>query len=384
MNLKHLFWKLWKQMAIKDLELYFLAVIKGEKKGIIPSFLKLILLILSFPFRFIVRIRNWLYDHGWFRSYTPPIPLVISIGNITTGGTGKTPVTLMLGKELEKLAPLAILSRGYRSLAETLSSPVLLHKKGGITHPATLCGDEALLLSENLEDAFVVVGKDRYQSSKLAARMGAEILLLDDAMQHRGIARDLEIVVMDLQDPFGQGYFLPRGLLREGKSSLARADLIILNNADHPEKLEKLKRTISQVTSAPIIATQVEVVGVFDFNGDKLGSLENEKVGIFCGIANPHHFRKTVQNLGAEIVQELFLRDHDKLDMNRLVDFSKSSENVSAKWVLCTEKDRVKLNSFKGGHLPIGCVKTHLKIIEGESQFQAFITQAKRMVKEKY
>lgn len=368
-------------MAVKDFELYFLSVIKGKRKGYGASFMRVILWVLSYPFQVIVSLRNWMFDHGWYRSYIPPVPLVISIGNITTGGTGKTPVTLMLAKQFEEATTLAILSRGYRAQAEKFSSPVLLHKNGGVTHPASLCGDEAFLLSENLPEAFVIVGKDRYQSSKLAARMGAHVLLLDDAMQHRGIARDLEVVVMDLQDPFGQGYFLPRGLLREGKSALARADLIILNHAYEEEKLELLKKQISHVTSAPIVATQVKVVGVFDLEDKLLGPIDNTLVGIFCGIAHPEYFRNTVIQMGSGIVAELFVPDHDTFDPDHLIAFTKECAALRATWILCTEKDKVKLASHKGLHLPIAWVKTELNIIEGKESFDEFVAHAKMALK---
>jgi tetraacyldisaccharide 4'-kinase len=229
-------------MSFKDSELYFLSVIKGEQKGFFPKLLCFFLWLMSGPYKMVVFFRNWMFDHGWLKSFIPPVSLVISVGNITAGGTGKTPVTLMLAEALQKESLLAILSRGYRSQAENFSSPLLLHKKRGLLHPASLCGDEPYLLAENLPDSLVIVGKNRYQSSKMAARLGAEVLLLDDGMQHRGIARDFEIVVMDILDPFGSGYFLPRGLLREGASGLARADLIILNNAQDQDLYDTVRR----------------------------------------------------------------------------------------------------------------------------------------------
>ncbi|MFV0339904.1 MAG: tetraacyldisaccharide 4'-kinase, partial [Parachlamydiaceae bacterium] len=137
-------------MSIKTFELYLLSVIKKKRRGIFPSCLRGFLWLLSLPFQLAVTIRNSFFDRGWLRCYTPPVPLVISIGNITTGGTGKTPATLMIAEEFQHEAELAILSRGYRSQAERSSLPLVLSKDNGEMHPASLCGDEPVLLAQNL------------------------------------------------------------------------------------------------------------------------------------------------------------------------------------------------------------------------------------------
>lgn len=364
-------------MNIKHFELYFLSVIKGTRKGVFPKVLCLFLWLLSVPYRILVAFRNWLFDHGWLRSYIPPVPLVISIGNITVGGTGKTPVTLMIAQELTPLAPLAILSRGYRSQAENFSVPLLLHKKKGFLHPASLCGDEPCLLADNLPEAMVIVGKDRYQSSKVAARMGARALILDDGMQHRGIARDIEVVVIDQLDPFGHGYFLPRGLLREGHHSLRRADLIIINHAQDKELSDEIKRKISRYTSAPLIRTCLEVVGTYDLNNRPIELREGANAALFCGIAHPEYFRKTVEQLKVNVLDQFTFPDHDAMNLDQLILFSKECVKKNGELLLCTEKDRVKLTETAGLALPLGWVKTHLKIIEGQEHWKALIDRAK-------
>lgn len=370
-------------MSFKHWEFYFLAVIRGEKKGFFASVLRQFLWLLSGPFRLLVACRNFAFDHGWVRSYYPPVPLVISIGNITTGGTGKTPVTLMIAEEFKDKVLLAILSRGYRSQAEKFSSPIILNKNRGAIHPASLCGDEPCLLAENLPEAFVIVGKDRHMASNMAAKFGVQLILLDDGMQHRKIARDLEVIVLDLLDPFGQGYFLPRGLLREGMHSLGRADLIILNHAHDQSRLEAVKREISQNTSAPVIATAMEVVELCDLFGKTVASLANKKVGIFCGIAHPEYFRKTIEGLQAEIIGELFFPDHDILDLNHLESFGQECLEAGADFLVCTEKDRVKISDSVELCLPIVWVKTRLKVVEGKVHWNAFIDRAKTSLKVK-
>lgn len=365
-------------MDIKYLELYILSVIKGTRKGLLAKVLRFFLLMLSFFYRFTVSLRNWLFDRGWLISYIPPVPLVISVGNITAGGTGKTPVTLMFAEELSPLAPLAILSRGYRSQAENLSTPLLLHKEKGLWHPASLCGDEPCLLAQNLPEAMIIVGRDRYLSSKMAARLGARALLLDDGMQHRGIARDFEVIVIDQLDPFGHGHFLPRGLLRESRKSLARADLIIINHAYDKEISENLKRQISKFSSAPFIRTCMDVVGVFDLNNQLINLEKGIRVGIFSGIAHPEYFKKTVEQLQADVVDEHSFPDHDAMHLDQLIHYSKRCKDKEGVLLLCTEKDRVKLIESKELFLPIAWVKTRLRIIEGEEHWRALMNCAKK------
>lgn len=370
-------------MSIKWFELYLLSVIKGRRRGVFPFLLKGVLWLLSFPFQLVVAIRNCFFDRGWLRCYTPPVPLVISVGNITTGGTGKTPATLMIAEEFQKETKLAVLSRGYRSQAEKSSIPLVLSKENGVMHPASFCGDEPYLLAQNLPRAHVIVGKDRFQSSKIAARLGVQVILLDDGMQHRGIARDFEVVVMDLLDPFGQGYFLPRGLLREGKKALSRADLIILNHLENMNQFEGVKRQISSATSAPVVGTKLEILGAYYLDDTEVPFKKKTKVGIFCGIAHPEYFRKTIDRLGFEVVDEWFFPDHDALDLEQLIPFSKRCQEKGASLLLCTEKDRVKLTDVEACCLPIGWIKARLSVVEGVEHWNQFILRAKNKIKSK-
>lgn len=358
-------------------ELYFLKVIRKEKKGIWPSFLRLILWLISFPYRFIIFLRNAAYDHGWFSRYSPPIPLVISVGNIVAGGAGKTPVTLLIAEQFYPDTPMAVLSRGYRSEAEKLCHPVIVSQGKGPTHPASYTGDEAFLTAERFPKAIVVVSKDRKKAANCAARLGAKLILLDDGLQHRKIARDKEVVVLDVNDPYGLGYFLPRGLLREGKGALKRADLIILNHAYHGEHFERLKRDISHISNAPIVATSLVVSGVYLYPSNQPVEVKGKKIALFSGIAHPDYFTRTVLSLECEVIGELILADHEAIDLDRLDTFAKQMKELGADLLLCTEKDRVKLPGDAKIALPLAWVKTGLQVIEGESAFKYFIEQSK-------
>lgn len=361
---------------LNKLEVYFKEIIYNRKQGWLPSLIKLGLLPLSWIYQGIVACRNWVYDQGWMRRYVPPVPLVISIGNIVVGGTGKTPVTLLLAKAFYERFNLAIISRGYRSKAEKLGSSVVLCEGDGPLYPASYCGDEPYLFAQRLPKAHVIVGSDRKKSSFLAAKAGVEIILLDDGMQHRRLARDFEVVVVDVCDPFGQGYFLPRGFLRDDQRSLARAHLIILNHVIDSQQFELARKQMACYTSAPIIGTNWKVASIQDLQGQQIHSLKEVKVGMFCGIAHPDYFRQTLQELGADIVSEYWLPDHGEIEEKELIQFSEACFEKEAAWLICTEKDRVKLQDHITSKIPIGWLQMELEILEGKKEWEHFLAKA--------
>ena len=361
----------------RRLENYFLNVITGKQKGVIASLLRFFLFLSSLLYRSIVAFRNRIFDQGWVSRYFPPVPVVISIGNIVVGGTGKTPVTLMLAREFYEEFFIGILSRGYRSQVEKLPIPVVLSKGEGPMQSASFCGDEPFLIAQNLPKAFVVVGRNRHKASDIAARAGVHLILLDDGMQHRRLARDFEVVVMDSMDLFGQGYYLPRGFLREGAHSLMRADLIILNHVDDKCVFEKLKAKVSKHSKAIVIGTRMEVVQIETFSGEVVPSIQYKKVGIFCGIAHPEYFQKTVIQEGGEIVDSVFASDHMSLDFQILKTFAINCKEMGAEMLLCTEKDKVKMIDYQKLALPVAWIKMRLKLVEGESEWTNFIERIK-------
>lgn len=362
---------------LRYLESYFLDLIKGKKSGLFAALFRSLLYLLSLPFRLLVAGRNCAFDRGWVSRYYPPVPVVISVGNIVVGGTGKTPATIMIADEFSQEFLIAVLSRGYRSPAEKLSTPVVLSKGNGPIVSAAFCGDEPFLLAQNLPKAFVFVGRDRHKASDMAAKAGAQLILLDDGMQHRRLARDLEVIVMDAGDPFGQGYYLPRGLLREGTRSLARADLIIVNHVACNDTFTAMKQQIERHSAAPVVGTRMEVVQVLAFEGQSFASLSGKKVGIFCGIAHPEYFQDTVIQQGATVVDSFFTADHMGLEPRTLADFAERCKQKGAELLLCTEKDRVKLVNIKSLPLPVAWIKMRLRLVEGEEEWRSFIERTK-------
>lgn len=362
------------------MQLYFLDIIQGRRKGLFPTLLRPILLVASLGFQLISFVRNWLFDHQYLPETHSGAPLTISIGNIVAGGTGKTPTSLYLAQEFYHTFPLAILSRGCGSPAEKRAVPVFLSKGAGPLFPARECGDEPYLLSQALPNAYVVVGRNKRVAAKMAVDAGAQIILIDDGMQHRYLARDFNIVVMDANTPFGYGYFLPRGLLRDSPHSLKRADLMILNGVQNEAQYQDLQEKISKYTNAPVIAAKLEANHLYSLNGSLIPSISSSRVGIFSGIAHPERFRKTVEELGANVMDECIVPDHHSFSKEKLARFAKKCKKEGADLLLCTEKDRVKLNDDLQLDLPVAWLQVRLKITHGKTQWEQFIAKAKAML----
>lgn len=367
-------------MMVKKLELYLKEIVQGRRRGLMAFLIKSLLLPLSWLYGLGVNFRNRLYEMGWMRRYVPPVPLVISVGNIVAGGTGKTPVTLLLAGAFYERFTIAILSRGYRSKVEKLDTPILLCEGQGPTLPAGYCGDEPYLFAQRLPKAIVIVGGNRKKASFLAAKAGAQAILLDDGMQHRRLARDFDVVVVDVGDPFGQGYYLPRGFLRDEIGSLARANLIVLNHISDSEQFIGVKMQLNSYSSAPVIGTKGYISAIRDLKGQEVALLEEKNVGMFCAIAHPEYFRRTLEQEGFKVVNEYILADHDTICEKDLEQFAQACLKKEAKWLMCTEKDRVKLQDQLNLVLPILWVQLELRVVAGQEEWQNFLQQAEAKI----
>lgn len=366
-------------MIVKKLELFLKEIIRKKRKGIIPSLIKSLLLPLSWLYGLGVRMRNWFYDRGWMRRYVPPVSLVISIGNIVAGGTGKTPFTLFLANAYYDRYKLAILSRGYRSKAEKLDAPLLLSEGEGPLYPASYCGDEPYIYAQRFPKAIVIVGGNRRKASFLAAKEGAQVILLDDAMQHRRLARDFDVVLIDAGDPFGQGHFLPRGFLREDQDALGRAHLLVINHITNSELFIKIKGELQPYSQAPVIGVNGSVARRLDLDGKNVPPFQNQRVGMFCTIAHPEYFKRTLESDGAFVVAEYCMPDHDAIREKSLARFALQCKELGAAFLVCTEKDRVKLPNQLNLSLPIVWVQIELSVVEGKEEWKTFLSQTEKV-----
>ncbi len=290
--------------------------------------MKIIYKILSLPFQISNLAIEFLYKKGIKSSLKVNIP-VISIGNISFGGEGKTPVVISLAKFfIKKGIKPAILIRGYKGRKELM---------GGIVSEERIkienweeVGDEALLISENVPGAIVLVGKNRINSALKAIEMGAKLIILDDGFQYRKLFRDLDIVIVSPQNFFQREFF----------SSLSRADAILLNkdfeNEEFLNKIKKIRRDLS------VFSFRILNLGIFDKKGYRI-NLGNEKVIAFCGIANPFRFEKSLNSISIKPEKIIFFPDHHKFTLNDIRKIEMEAEKRGAKIALTTEKDLIRL-----------------------------------------
>lgn len=370
---------------MKSLEVLWKNVVDAPSPGFLLRCLRGLLWLLSCLFAAWVTLRNFCYDRGWMRCFVPPVPLVISVGNIVAGGAGKTPVLLWLMKHFQDSASLAILTRGYRSQAEKLETPLVICQEAGVLPPPAVCGDEPFLIAKKYPKAMIFVGYNRKKACKMAGRSGAQIVLLDDAFQHRRLGRDFDIVVVDGRAPLGAGFFLPRGYLRDSPSRLAQAHIIFINRVQNADEFYAVKKELLYYTRSPMVGIrQVPVQWHMLTDKGLLHSsvlpLSGKKVGLFCAIAHPRYFRELIEELGGVVVGEQIFPDHDPLSEDTLRAFAAKCRENGAEWLVCTEKDGVKLREDLLLPLPVGWVEIEVEVVAGHEECADFFRQAKAKI----
>lgn len=299
---------------------------------------------------------------------------VISVGNLTVGGAGKTPVTIAIARRLlAQGRRVAVLSRGYGRQGR---APTVVSDGTSLLVPVEQAGDEPIVIAKALPGVSVLVGPDRARLANLAIeRLGAEILLLDDGFQHLKLARDLDLVLVDGSNPFGNGHLMPRGPLREPKSALRSADLAWITKVEsaQPGEVEKLAVELGAITGRPVVLSATHVRDVTDLAGVSLGKavLEGARVFLASGLARPEAFRRTVASLpGAVIVGEALFDDHHAFIRADLDAIQRRARALSAAAIAITAKDAVKIGALEavGGKeagLPWRVVHIDLEIVSG-------------------
>ncbi len=344
-----------------------------EKRGRYSPFF-----FLSILYGNIVRLRNYCYETRMIKSRQLGSP-VVSIGNITVGGTGKTPMVIMLAETLKKegFRP-AILSRGYGGKKRDRITVVSDGKN--VLMGIQEAGDEPLLMAQSLGDVPVITGKKRYSTGRYAIdQMKADILLLDDAFQHRSLERDLDIVLLDGERPFGNDYMLPRGMLRESKRALKRADIVVLTGNDWDRKeSEGVVKTLRKYTDAPLFFASRKPDSLIDGKtGEKLplDYLKGRRVCAFSGIAKPENFRESLVSLGGNIVSFIPFPDHHVYEEKDIKEIGRRVAESSAEIVITTEKDGVKLIDFPRFSQDIYLLKIEMEIIPSNHEFTTLILE---------
>jgi tetraacyldisaccharide 4'-kinase len=311
----------------------------------------LIMMPLRVVYSAITRARLAAYRSGLFSVSTLPVP-VISVGNLTTGGTGKTPlvewVCRALVDHIKKDAKVCVLTRGYGRANP--QEQVLVSDGTSILTDDRQAGDEPLLLAKNLLGvAAVIANADRVAAGQWAiASLGAHAFVLDDGFQHLRLARDFDIVAIDATNPWGDGGLLPHGRLREEVTGLSRADCIVITRSEQVESLDYLQDTIRKLSLAPIFTSRMVTSVLRTIQGNALGKnvLAGASVGAFCGIGNPASFFNHLQREDCRLAFTQAFPDHhvyQQAEINTVVDRAKAA---GATALVTTAKDAVKLGAI--------------------------------------
>ncbi len=335
-------------------------LLSGEARGVFPSLA-----------RFGLFIASGLYGLGWWVREAvrkKPVRLerpVISVGNLTVGGTGKTPAVAWIARWLrDRDIQVALLSRGYGADDNRQN-------------------DEALLLEELLPDVPHLQGPNRVETGKTAIEeLESQLLLLDDGFQHRALARDLDLVLMDATCPLGYGYLLPRGLLREPVRGLNRAQALLLTRCDQvePAKLAELRSWLTrQFPNLPVVLSRHQVVGLAREGQEELSpvsELAGKSVAAFSGIGRPEAFIRTLEQLGAKVIAQRVFPDHFAYDRDSVRDLRLwASSQPEGTVVVCTRKDLVKLRMSDLGGRPLFAPHVELEILEGLDLLESLLAR---------
>lgn len=336
----------------------FREIVSGQRKGLRATAWRLLFRVIETPYSWVVNHRNRRYDTGKSSIHAVEVP-VISIGNLTVGGTGKTPMVHWVVRELRKRdLRVAVISRGYGA-------------KGNDSN------DEAMEFEQRLPDVPHLENPDRVAAARRAIdELDVQAIVLDDAFQHRRIRRDLDIVLLDALEPFGFDHVFPRGTLREPLLGLRRADIAVLSRADMitKEQRESIRQRVlsiapgiawAEVTHAPesLLNTSGETLPI-----DKL---QGKRVAAFCGLGNPAGFLGTLSSCGLEPVDFREFPDHHRYSKSDVEKLTAWAETLDADAILCTHKDLVKLNLDRLGKTPLWALTIGIHFLTGETTLRA-------------
>ncbi len=372
----------------ESLETFILEVIFEDRHGMRETLVRGSLYGCSKIFQVLIKVRRFLYNMRILRDSTLGVQ-VIAIGNLTVGGTGKTPVVEKFARELrDQGRNVAILSRGYRSrptplherllnkmlLREDTTPPRVVSDGKSLLLDSEMAGDEPYMLASNLKDVVVLVDKDRVKSGRYAIqKFGCDTLLLDDGFQYWKLrGRRLDIVLIDRQQPFGNERLLPRGTLREPPSHLARATAIFITKSDGDTK--RLRKRLAQLNpTAGIIECIHHPLFLEDvFTGQRVGleMLKGRRVASMSGIAQPESFEQSLVQLGAELVYSKRFADHHRFTQQEVLNLINRSKKRQAETIVTTQKDAVRFPKIDRRDVSIYFMRVEIKILSGANDFE--------------
>lgn len=381
--------------SLEELEQFAIDVILNRRKGFRASIIRLLLSIMSIIYRFLVSLRLWLYKSRIKREHNLGC-LVVSIGNLTVGGTGKTPIVEKFAKALTAGGRrVAILSRGYKSAKPSIKTKIKSKIQGNpisqepprvvtdgkeVFLDSETAGDEPYMLATNLEGVAIVVDKDRVKAGLHAIKeFDVDTLLLDDGLQYLRLKHRLDVVLIDKYSPFGNEKLLPRGTLREPPKNLKRASYIFITKCDGSSNEELIKRIRKYNRTAEIIecAHKPKYLENID-SGEKLPleHLKGKDIGTVSGIAVPESFEDGLKNLGANVELTRRYTDHHRYRKREIQKFIDQCLNRDLDMIVTTEKDYVRFPDVDlNENMPIFFLRVEIGILSNEETFEDCINR---------
>lgn len=349
--------------------IFWRKIVICEKPPIGYKLVRLLLLIFSFFYFISVWLRNFLYNISILKK-TKVNAAVVSIGNITAGGTGKTPLVEWLCNYFcRKNITTAVLTRGYKIKGSDIA-------------------DEPVILAKNCPKAQIMINPNRVEGAKKAIEeFNAKLLIMDDSFQHRKLSRDIDIVAVDATEPFGRERLLPAGFLREPLNSLKRADVVIITRANQagPERIDEIKKRILKIKPNIIFASAVHKPICAKLLKDRqisFDELKNKRIYAFCGIGNPDAFFETLSELALNIVGKKVYNDHHRFLQSDIIDICSDSRGKKTDFVITTQKDWIKTASLKieEAQIPFAYLAVEIEFISGQKEIIALIEEALKKI----
>ena len=342
-------------------------IVSGKRRGPLATVIRLCLSCMTPIYRLVIGFRNRRFDRAIANEDRTIVKQagvpVVSVGNLTTGGTGKTPLVIWIAKYLQHHElRTAIISRGYGSTD---------------ADGANGRNDEALEMENRLPGVPHLQAPDRYRMSQQAIKeFESQILVLDDAFQHRSIHRDLDIVLIDASLPFGFGQLLPRGLLREPLNALRRADLVVLTRADLVDagkRDQTIARIREHIGNQPVLETRTVVSCLMQSSGNQISieQLSNQPIFFFCGIGNPDGFQATLNRQGFDIRGSVIFPDHHNFLPDDVQRIGESALACGAAAIVCTHKDLVKVRANELSQLPLYAIVIDVEFLSGQTKIES-------------